>query len=332
MPALRIHPDILRAANDGRPIVALETAVLTHGLPREPRAAPPSCSEFLASGREAWDASGPANVELARAMAAVVRASGATPATVGMLAGELVIGMTDDEIVALGADTSAVKVSSRDLGVARAKRESGGTTVAGTLAAIALANRSLGMPIRVFATGGIGGVHRGWVERPDISADLSALATTPVCIVSAGAKSILDLPATVEALDTLGVVVLGLTTEWFPRFLTTGAPPLAVQRAIATTEEAAAICRAHWNDFKSSTGVLLANPPLPAWALPHEAIERAVEDGMRIAKDRGVRAADLTPMLLAHVAQATGGRSVDANVAVLLANARVGAQVARALG
>ncbi|MFO0826918.1 MAG: pseudouridine-5'-phosphate glycosidase [Phycisphaerales bacterium] len=330
MTAIRIHPDVVRAASRGDAVVALETAVLTHGLPRTPMPAPPCCASILAGSGHAWDAARPANVELARAVVAAVRAGGATPATIGMLRGELVIGLNDDELLELGAATDAAKLSSRDLAGAHVARASGGTTVAGTLAALQLAARSLAKPIRVFATGGIGGVHRGWTDRPDVSADLPALASTPVCVVSAGAKSILDLPATLEWLDTFGVPVLGLGTPWFPRFYSEGAAPLAVQRQVASVDEAAAICAAHWNSFASSTAVVVANPP-GEWAIPLAEVERAIETGLRELESRGVRSAEVTPALLAHVARATGGRSVDANVAVLLSNARVAASLARRL-
>jgi pseudouridine-5'-phosphate glycosidase len=334
-PPLRVHPEVRAALDAGRPVVALETAVLTHGLPRDAMAAPPCASVFL-RGIRGWRSDQPANLELARAMAEVVRAAGAVPATIGMLDGTIVVGLDDDELAALGRAERPLKLSSRDLAIGVATRAAGGTTVAGTLAALrilrAVQPRSA---ISVFATGGIGGVHRGWTERPDASADLLELARSPVCVVSAGAKSILDLDATVEALDTLGVVVLGLGTRWFPRFLTVGAPPLAVQHVVPSVEAAAAICTAHWSlagvSDGGSRGVLLANPPPEAFALPIDAIESIIAAAVRTAADEGVAAAEVTPRILAAVAGATGGASVGANVAALLANAKVGAAVSVAL-
>lgn len=327
MVRVRIGNAVMAALKDGVPVVALETAVLTHGLPRSPLQAPPCCTEFL-DGARPWDARGPANLELARAMAQVVALGGAVPATVGMLKGELVIGLDDHELAALGQAERPVKLSTRDLAGAAIAGDHGGTTVAGTLAAIAIANRRAPAPIRVFATGGIGGVHRGWTERPDVSADLLALARTPVCVVSAGAKSILDLPATVEALDSLGVPVLGLTTRWFPRFLSGGAAPLAVQREVASIDQAARIALAHWSLVTDAGGVLLANPPPERWALGVDELEATIARLVREAHAAHVSAADVTPHLLASLAHATGGRSVDANVAALLHNARVAARLA----
>ncbi len=319
----------------GQPVVALETAVLTHGLPRAPMAAPPCAHDLLTAIGHPWIEHASANLELARAMAAVVRAHGATPATVGMLDGELIVGMTDEELARLGAETNVVKLSTRDLGIARAERACGGTTVAGTLAAMRLANRMLigraKIPLRVFATGGIGGVHRGWTATPDISADLLALASTPACVVSAGAKSILDLPATVEALDALGVPVLGLETPWFPRFLTAGAPPLRVQRDVPSVAVAAQACRAHWEEFDLPSGVLVANPPPARFALGYEEVETIIAESVREATASGVRSEAVTPFLLQRVAERTGGRSVGANVAALLHNAHIASRLAIAL-
>ncbi len=333
--AVRVGEAVRGALALGRPVVALETAVLTHGLPRTPMAAPPCADELLGRVGHAWDGRSPANLELARAMAAVVRAHGAEAATVGMLDGELIVGLTDGELARLGGATGAVKLSARDLAPARALRDHGGTTVAGTLAAVALANaapsRDARGTIRVFATGGIGGVHRGWALQPDVSADLLALARTPVCVVSAGAKSILDLPATVEALDSLGVPVLGLDTPWFPRFLTEGAAPLAVQREVPSIALAARTCIAHWRDFAAHGGILLAAPPPARYALAFDEVESIIAESVAEAVARGITSAGVTPFLLARVAERTGGRSVHANVAALLNNARIAALLAASL-
>ena len=288
-----LSPEVSDALRAGRPVVALETAVLTHGLPRAPMAAP--------GGIAGWDASIPANLALSTLLERTVRAAGAVPATVAMVDGRLHAGVTPDMLGRLAEDTDARKLSARDLGPAAAQRASGGTTVAGTLVAAAIAG------IRVFATGGIGGVHRGWTERPDVSADLSALARAPVAVVSAGAKSILDLPATVEALDALGVSAVA-----------------------ADAREAARLCAAHWR-FNPSTGLLVANPPPAAHAIPASEMESVIARAVEEADRRGIRGAAITPFLLDAVQRATGGRATAANVAVLVANAHAGAEIARAL-
>jgi pseudouridine-5'-phosphate glycosidase len=241
-----------------------------------------------------------------------------------MVDGRLHAGVTPDMLGRLAQDTGARKLSARDLGPAAAQRASGGTTVAGTLVAAAIAG------IRVFATGGIGGVHRGWTERPDVSADLSALARAPVAVVSAGAKSILDLPATVEALDALGVPVVGLGTDRFPRFISPGDASLGVSAVAADAREAARLCAAHWR-FNPSTGLLVANPPPAAHAIPASEMESVIARAVEEADRRGIRGAAITPFLLDAVQRATGGRATAANVAVLVANAHAGAEIARAL-
>jgi pseudouridine-5'-phosphate glycosidase len=328
---VHIGDEVLDAVAHGRPVVALETAVLTHGLPRSPMQPPACAGELLGPIGHRWDGGSPANLELVRAMAAVVRGQGAVPATVGMIGGSLVIGLNEVQIARLGEELRVAKISSRDIAPSHVKGFHGGTTVAGTLHAIRLANRELERPIRTFATGGIGGVHRGWTSRPDISADLLALRDVPVCVVSAGAKSILDLPATLEALDTLGIPVLGLRTPWFPRFLTEGAPPLAVQEIVSSAAEAAAVCAAHWNRFGNHTGVLLGNPPPARFALRLDEVESIITESIAAAEEEGVTSAAVTPYLLARLADRTQGRTVEANIAALLSNAGLAALVSRTL-
>lgn len=329
--AIRIGDEVLAAVAHGRPLVALETAVLTHGLPRAAMRPPACAGELLGPVGHRWNGDAPANIELARAMAAMVRGHGAVPATVGMIDGELIVGLDDHELERLGREERVAKLSSRDLAAAHVAGEHGGTTVAGTLQAIRLANREVERPIEVFATGGIGGVHRGWASRPDISADLLAIRDVPACVVSAGAKSILDLPATLEALDTLGIPVLGLGTRWFPRFLTEGAAPLAVQREVASPADAAAICAAHWGAFDGSTGVLLGNPPPSRFALALDEVESIIAESVAAAEEEGITSAAVTPYLLGRLAERTKGRTVEANVAALLSNAAVAARVSAAL-
>lgn len=319
-PPIEVAAEVRDALASGTPVVALETAVVTHGLPREPLG--------YAHGESAWpvwDTSRPANLALAMLTAEAVRRAGAVPATVGMVNGRIMVGLEGSALEALAAEPRPRKLSARDLGPAAAQGASGGTTVAGTLA-ICRAVR-----IRVFATGGIGGVHRGWTTRPDVSADLHALASTPTAVVSAGAKAILDLPATVEALDTLGVPVLGVGTRWFPRFTSPGDDRLRVQAEVRDAAEAARVCLAHWA-FNPHTGVLVANPPPSAHAVPSGELEAALAQVERAAVDQGVHGEQLTPFLLAGLAAATHHRSVHANIAVLAHNAVTGAQLAVALG
>jgi len=311
--AIEISEEVCDALASGLPIVALETAVLTHGLPRTPMASPCNLSE--------WIAEIPANLALSVLLDTTVRNGGAVPATVGMLDGTLHVGLTRAQLERLGHDLDVRKLSTRDLGAASAQRASGGTTVAATLAACATAN------IRVFATGGIGGVHRGWTDRPDVSADLAALARTPTAVVSAGAKSILDLPATVEALDSLGVPVIGLGTRVFPRFISQGNDSLGVSAHAHDAAEVAAICAAHWL-FAPHVGALIANPPPAAWAIPADEVETTIAAALIEANHAGIRGAAVTPFLLDRVQRATAGRTVGVNVAVLESNARVGAAIA----
>jgi len=310
---IEISEEVSDALAAGHAVVALETAVLTHGLPRTPMASPCNLSEWLPAL--------PANLALSVLLDSAVRSGGAVPATVGMLDGTLHIGLSRAQLERLGHDTDARKLSTRDLGAASAQGACGGTTVAATLAACAAAN------IRVFATGGIGGVHRGWTDRPDVSADLAALARTPTAVVSAGAKSILDLPATVEALDSLGVPVIGLGTRVFPRFISQGDDSLGVSAHARDAAEVAAICAAHWQ-FAPRVGALIANPPPAQWAIPAQEVETTIAAALIEATRAGIRGAAVTPFLLDRVQRATAGRTVGVNVAVLESNARVGAAIA----
>jgi len=241
-----------------------------------------------------------------------------------MLDGVLLVGMEAAELARLAEDRDARKLSARDLGPAAVQRANGGTTVAATVTACRAAG------IRVFATGGIGGVHRGWSDRPDVSADLAAMARAPVAVVSAGAKSILDLPATVEALDSLGVPVIGLGTDRFPRFISEGDASLGVSASARDAAEAARMCAAHWA-LSPAVGVLVANPPPARWALPAGEVESVIDRATREAEAAGVRGAAITPFLLDRLQRATAGRTLATNVAVLESNARAGAALAAAL-
>lgn len=327
---IRIAPEVRDALASGGAVVALETAAVTHGLPREPLAALPPYlvdADTPAAVRAAFVGGVAANRALGHALAAAVRAEGAVPATVGMLRGELVIGLTGAELDELAAMRDARKLSAREIPLAAARGESGGTTVAGTLLACARAEPA---PIRVFATGGIGGVHRGFAERPDVSADLHAIRDTPTLVVTAGAKSILDLPATVEMLDTLGVPLVGLGTPYFPRFLCAGTAELRVNEEARDERDAATLFAAH-REMRGDRGMLLCVPPLARFALEPALMESAIRAGLEECSRIGAHGPEVTPVLLAAVAKATGGASLATNLAVLIHNARIGARVARAL-
>jgi pseudouridine-5'-phosphate glycosidase len=317
-PPIAISAEVRAALHDGKPVVALETAVLTHGLPRVPMA------ELAHVAGPAWNAALPAHVALAMAMEHAVRAAGAVPATMAVVQGTLHAGLTAMQIEQLGSDPSVRKLSTRDLGPCLADGASGGLTVAATLAACAAAG------IRTFATGGIGGVHRGWQTLPDVSADLPALARTPVLVTCAGAKSILDLPATLEWLDTFGVPVVGMGTAHFPCFT---CPPDARLPVSAQATDATAVARlahAHWRMGQPSA-VLAVQPCPAAFAMERSEFDRAVEQAERLAADSGIRGQAVTPFLLGHLASLTGGRSLRANVALLLANAELAARISAAL-
>lgn len=293
-------PEVQEALAAGRPVVALESTIVSHGMPY------------------------PQNVQTAREVEATVREHGAVPATIAVIGGRLKVGLSDPELEQLGSDPSFGKVSTRDLPHVVALGGNGATTVASTLRIAQLAG------IRVFATGGTGGVHRGAATSLDISADLPELARSAVCVVSAGVKSILDIGLTLEYLETLGVPVITLGAAEFPAFYsrTSGhASPLSVD----SPQQAAAVLRAKWElcDVQPG-GVLLANP-IPAEAeipaaeiTPH--IEAALADMTRL----GVTGKATTPYLLGRIAEITGGRSLSANIALVKNNAAVAAQVAAA--
>ncbi|HEY3230712.1 MAG TPA: pseudouridine-5'-phosphate glycosidase [Roseiflexaceae bacterium] len=292
-----IHvPDHIRAARDaGQPIVALESTVIAHGLPY------------------------PHNLDLARAMDDEVRAAGAIPATVGVVGGVPTVGMSDTDIERFAQARDVLKLSRRDIGYAVAMRRDGATTVAATMALAALAGGT------VFATGGIGGVHRGARESWDISGDLTELARTPMLVVCAGAKAILDLPATLEYLETSGVPVLGLASDEFPAFYSPNSG-LPVPARVESPAEAAAVWRAHRT--LGGGGLLLAVPPPAGVALPRAEVEAALDRALARAATAGVRGPAVTPFLLAAVAEETRGESMRTNIALLRQNARVAAQVA----
>ena len=296
---MRFRPDVAAALADRRPVVALESTLIAHGMPF------------------------PANVETGRAMENAVRAGGAVPATIALLDGEIVIGLDEQELERLGSQPDVTKVSLRDIGVTLAAGGVGATTVASTMFAADRAG------IRVFATGGVGGVHRDSEVSGDVSADMTALAAFPVAVVSAGVKAILDIPRTLETLETLGVPVIGYGTDQFPAFYTRESGQAVPHRA-DTPAQVAAILHAHWEAGLRS-GVLVANPiPSDDEADPFT-IEQTITEALTAARSEGIAGKEISPYLLAHVARATDGASLQANIALALANARVGADLAVAL-
>ncbi len=292
---LKYNNEVVLALGDGRPVVALESTLITHGLPH------------------------PTNAETALAMEAQVRSAGAAPATVAVLGGLLRVGLDEEEIWALATADGVLKVSSRGLAYALVSGRTAATTVSGTMWAAKLAG------IRYFATGGIGGVHRGVERTGDISTDLLELARTPVAVVCAGVKSILDIGRTLEYLESAGVPVLGYGTEEFPAFLTAKSGHRAPY-TVADAPEAARVFRAH-RRLGLPSGIVIASPP-PSSDLDEATLEEATVRALREAEQQGMIGAALTPWLLARVADLTDGASLRANTALLQQNARIAAQIA----
>jgi pseudouridine-5'-phosphate glycosidase len=291
--------EIADSLASGRPVVALETTLVTHGLPQ------------------------PDGVAAAGTLENEVRQGGATPATIGILRGAIRVGLTNAELTELAANRNAIKVNLSNLAATVAAGQAGSTTVAATMFAAHASG------IRVFATGGIGGVHRDAGTSGDVSADLTALSRIPVAVVCAGAKAILDLPRTVEMLETLGVPVFGVQTDEFPAFYRRSSG-LPVDRRMDTREELASAVRAHFA-LGLGTGVLVGNPIPVADELPAESYERALATALADAERQQVRGRDVTPFLLERLRALSAGESVRANLALLRNNARVAAQLATAL-
>jgi len=295
--SLALSKEIIQARELGAPIVALESAVITHGLPR------------------------PDNLNLARDLEALVRENGAMPATIALLAGKIRVGLSDSELEKLANSDETHKISLRDIGIALSGGLSGGTTVAATLHAASQVG------IRVFATGGIGGVHRGALL--DVSADLPQLGKTPILVVCAGAKAILDLPATREVLETHGVSVIGFQTDEFPAFYARSSG-LSVDASVEAPEEAARIATAAWETGLNSAVLLVVPPPIES-ALAAEKIDSAIQAALTEANAQHIHGAAVTPFLLKRVSELTEGESLQANLALLKNNARIAAQVAAAM-
>jgi pseudouridine-5'-phosphate glycosidase len=294
--SLEIAPAVAAALAQGRAVVALESTIITHGMP--------------------W----PHNFETARGVEDLVRAEGATPATIAVLDGVLRVGLTEAQLEDIAGRKGAAKASRRDLAAAVARGQTAGTTVAATMFLAARA----GIPI--FATGGIGGVHRGAEETFDISADLVELGRSQVAVVCAGAKSILDIPKTLEVLETQGVPVVGFGTDFFPAFFARASAERLEHRCDSPAELAALLAAHRALDLPG--GILIANPVPEADALPAAEIEAIIARAVAEAAAQGVAKKAVTPFLLSRIVELTGGRSLAANIALIRNNARLAARVA----
>ena len=293
---VRVNPEVQKALDENRPVVALESTIISHGMPY------------------------PQNVETALAVEKIIREHGAVPATIGIIDGVGVVGMTPEEIEEFGKRKGILKVSRRDLPVVMSKKLWGATTVATTMIFAAKAG------VEVFVTGGIGGVHRGAQQTFDISADLQELAHTNVTVVCAGAKAILDLPLTLEYLETFGVPVLGYKTDELAAFYTTHSG-LKLDYQMDSAEEIAAAIQ-----FKRAMGldggILISNPIPEEYAMDPEEMNYHIDKAIAEMEEKGIHGKDSTPFLLATIKEATKGKSLDSNIQLVFNNARVGAKIA----
>jgi len=301
-PLISVRSDIAAALAANAPVVALESTVIAHGLPR------------------------PHNLGTALEMEAAVRRAGALPATVAVLDGRLVVGLTEVQIAFIAKTAEVAKASSSDLSAILASRRTGATTVAATVFIAARAK------IGIVATGGIGGAHRGSESTFDVSADLTELARTPVTVVCSGAKVILDLPKTVEILETLGVPVVGYSTSEFPAFYSRESG-LPLQHRVDTEDEAARLMCVHRDLGRlalggTSAGMLIVNPPPARKALPRDQVEALISRAVAEAEAAGIRGKAVTPFLLKRLADDSAGKTLETNIALLVANASLAARIA----
>ncbi|PPC78639.1 pseudouridine-5-phosphate glycosidase [Pokkaliibacter plantistimulans] len=297
---LDIHPEVKAALDAGKPVVALESTIISHGMP--------------------W----PQNAETALQVEQIVRDNGAVPATIAIIKGRLKVGLSKEEIEYLGqAGQNVIKTSRRDIPFIVASGKDGATTVASTMILAAMAG------IRVFATGGIGGVHRGAEETFDVSADLQELAHTNVAVICAGAKSILDIGLTREYLETHGVPVVGYQTATLPAFYTRESD-FSVDYQLDTPQQIADALKAKWA-LNLSGGVVIANPIPEQFAMDRSKIDQAISNALAEMDEKGIGGKDSTPFLLAKVAEITGGDSLKANIQLVFNNARLAAQIAASM-
>lgn len=292
--------EIQNSIKENGPVVALESTIISHGMPF------------------------PQNLETALEVERIIRKEGAIPATIAILEGRIKIGLSNLELEQFAQGTNTVKVSSRDLPLALSQKQDGGTTVAATMICARMAG------ISIFVTGGIGGVHRGSEKTMDISGDLMELARTNVAVVCAGIKSILDIPRTLEYLETQGVPVIGYRTDEFPAFYTTTSG-YSVQSRINTAEEIARCMKVKW-ELGLEGGMVIANPVLREDAMDEEVIEEAIIKSLKEASEKGIDGKAVTPFLLERISQLTDGESLKTNIALVCNNALVGAKIASAYG
>ncbi len=295
-----ISEEIQNSIKENGPVVALESTIISHGMPF------------------------PQNLETALEVERIIRKEGAIPATIAVLEGRIKIGLSNLELEQFAQGTKTVKVSSRDLPLAISQKQDGGTTVAATMICARMAG------ISIFVTGGIGGVHRGSEKTMDISGDLMELARTNVAVVCAGIKSILDIPRTLEYLETQGVPVIGYRTDEFPAFYTTTSG-YSVQSRINTAEEIARCMKVKW-ELGLEGGMVIANPVLREDAMDEEVIEEAITKSLKEASEKGIDGKAVTPFLLERISQLTDGESLKTNIALVCNNALVGAKIASAYG
>ena len=296
---LHIHPEVKKALSEGQPVVALESTIISHGMPY------------------------PKNIEMAKNVSKIIRENGAIPATIAIIDGVLKVGLTTEEIEFLGTSKDVLKASRRDLPFIISKKLNGATTVATTMILANLAG------VKVFATGGIGGVHRGAQETFDISADLQELANTNVAVVCAGAKSILDIGLTLEYLETNGVPVVGFCTEEFPAFYTRKSG-FGVDYKVDSSMEVANALKAKW-DLDLKGGMVIGNPIPKEFEMDYDTINSAIESALKEADENNITGKKVTPFLLDKVKTITAGKSLDANIELVYNNAKVAAQIAKDL-
>ena len=294
---LRVSEEVKHALENNLPVVALESTIISHGMPY------------------------PKNVETALLVEKTIRDNGAIPATIGIIEGECIVGLSPEEIELFGKRKGIAKVSRRDLPIITSKNMWGATTVATTMIIAALAG------VKIFVTGGIGGVHRGVEDTMDISADLQELARTNVCVICAGAKAILDLPRTLEYLETMGVPVLGYGVEELPAFYSRESG-LKVDYRVDSGLEVAKILKEKW-DMNLNGGVLVTNPIPHEYSYDFKEMEKIIDKAMVEMRKQGIKGKDTTPFLLAYIKELTGGNSLESNIALVLNNAVVGASIAK---
>jgi len=296
---VEVQPEINAALESGGAVVALESTIISHGMPY------------------------PQNVQMANKVESIIREAGAVPATIAIMDGKIKVGLSKEELEILAKSKPVAKVSMRDLPGVIARKQLGATTVATTMYGAHLAG------IRVFVTGGIGGVHRGYEETMDVSADLEELAQTDVVVVCAGAKAILDLPRTMEYLETKGVPVIGYRTDVLPAFFSARSEIKLVERADSADEIAQIVIAKSQLNMRG--GVLVVNPIPEAYSLDHTYIDGIIEKAVAAARDKNVTGKEITPFLLSEITAQTGGKSLEANLQLVYSNAQLGGQIAASL-